>query len=166
MADYAAPMARIEVTCVLDCPAPTAAELIARPSTFLHVVRPAFAVANREVLPERFGEGDRFELRLRLLGVLPQPPHHIEIIEAVVDSDGGRAQTRESGGLLRRWNHTLLAEPLPGDRDRTRYTDRVEIEAGFGLTGAVAALSTRFYRHRQRRLQVLAARAARSPTPS
>lgn len=153
-------MATIEVNSVLDCPPGRAAALLSKTATFLHVVRPVFAVANRHELPERFATGDRLDVRMRLFGILPQPRHRIEIVELAVGPDGGRAQTRESGGLIRKWNHTLLAEPIPGNPQRTRYTDRVDIEAGLGLTRAVAALSTRFYRHRQRRLQALAERIA------
>lgn len=154
-------MATIEVTCVLDCAAPVAAEMLARTATLVHVVRPVFAVANRDELPERFAAGDRLEVRMRLFGVFPQPRHRIEIVELVSGPDGARAQTRESGGMIHQWNHTLLAEPIAGEPHRTRYTDRVEIEAKCALTSTVAALSTRFYRHRKRRLQVLAAHARR-----
>jgi hypothetical protein len=57
-------------------------------------------------------------------------------------------RSREHGGMLKEWNHTLHVEPVNGQR--CRYSDTIEIDAG-AMTGIVAAVATVFYRYRQRR---------------
>ena len=49
--------------------------------------------------------------------------------------------------FIERWNHLMSVEPDDGG---TRYTDRIEIDAGIA-TPIIAAFARRFYAHRQKR---------------
>lgn len=61
--------------------------------------------------------------------------------------------SNEHGGLIRSWVHDIVLEPLDGNR--TRYTDRVRVDAGWATT-AITVLAWLFYEVRQNRWQRLA----------
>jgi len=63
--------------------------------------------------------------------------------------DGRRRILRDNGhgALIKQWDHWIFVEP---DGEGTRYTDRVDVDAGL-LTPFVSAFARIFYRHRQRR---------------
>ena len=63
--------------------------------------------------------------------------------------------TREGGGLIRQWNHTLHVEPSPGGG--CRYVDVIDLDAG-PFTPIAAAIVTGIFRYRQSRLRNLASR--------
>ena len=71
----------------------------------------------------------------------PEPPR-----------DGVRV-LRDNGysPIIKRWDHWIEIEDVGG---KTRYTDRVHIDAGL-LTAPVAAFARVFYAHRQRRWRKL-----------
>jgi hypothetical protein len=83
---------------------------------------------------------------LMLFHVIPFSRHTIRVVE--VDAATRTLRSREHGGILRAWNHTLHAEPVSADR--CRYSDTVEIDAG-ALTPMVAVTARWIYRYRQRR---------------
>ena len=60
---------------------------------------------------------------------------------------------RESGGLIRRWNHDIIVVAA-GD-SRCNYRDRIDIDAGI-FTPAVVLYARWFYRARQHRWRALA----------
>lgn len=70
----------------------------------------------------------------------------------MVDPATRTIRSREHGGVIRTWNHTLHAEPL-GER-RCRYSDTVDMDAGI-LTAVVARIGTALFRYRQRRWRKL-----------
>ena len=73
---------------------------------------------------------------------------------ASIDDDARRLRTDEGSRLLRRWEHTIEVEAI--DEATSRYTDRLEIEAG-GLTPLVGLFARGLFRwrhHRWRRLAV------------
>ncbi|MGV9797898.1 hypothetical protein ACWDTP_07545 [Mycobacterium sp. NPDC003449] len=76
--------------------------------------------------------------------------HTIEVVD--VDPAIRTIRTREHGGVLRRWDHTLHVEPVA---DGTcRYSDIVDIDAG-PLTGMVVVLARGIYAYRHRRWRKL-----------
>lgn len=85
----------------------------------------------------------------QVVGIERQPP--VGAIRRL--RDNGRSL------LIQRWDHLITVEP-DGSR-RTRYTDRIEIEAGW-LTPLVWAFAQVFYAHRQRRWRRLAASGFRN----
>jgi len=89
--------------------------------------------------------GRRFEFRFRLFGVIPFGVHTINVIE--FDENTG-IYTRESNPHVPVWNHRIAIEPI--DSSSVRYTDEVEIGAGW-KTPFVALWAKMFYAHRQKR---------------
>lgn len=117
-----------------------------QPATFLYVTRglfgmPALAGRSEPVRAGETGSGWLFAFH-----VVPAYRHTIEVME--VDETSRTVRTHEHGGVLRRWDHVLHAEPVSGTR--CRYRDTVTIDAG-RLTGVVAAMAVGIYRYRQRR---------------
>jgi hypothetical protein len=88
-----------------------------------------------------------------LFHVIPFARWTIQV--ARVDPATRTIATREGGGVIRRWNHTLHVEPSP--EGGCRYVDVIEVEAG-PLTPAAAAVAGIIFRYRQRRLRKLARR--------
>lgn len=146
---------RIRRSTDLPLAAERACELAQNPAMFAFVVRPVLRVSG---LPETFApaeeeavrSGER-ELTARLwwLGVLPGWRHRLRVVAATATE----LRTRERGGPVRAWNHTLTFEPT-GERS-CRYTDTVELDAG-PLTPLVWCFAQGLFRWRQARWRQLA----------
>lgn len=96
--------------------------------------------------------------RLWLFGVLPLNRHTIRV--ARIDAARFTLTSDEHGGLIRSWVHDIVLEPI--DDHRTRYTDRVTIDAGWA-TVPITVFAWVFYRARQARWRRLAP-TLRGPT--
>ena len=94
--------------------------------------------------PETWAAGCTSSYRLRLLGLIPFGTHTIRILR--FDPDG--ISSREGNEHVPVWNHDITLEALDGAQ--TRYTDRVEIRAGW-KTVFIWLWAKAFYAHRQRR---------------
>lgn len=90
--------------------------------------------------------GKTFSFRFKLFGVIPFGDHTIKVIE--FDENTNRIYTNESNPHVPIWNHTITLEPL--DDNSLRYTDKVEIYAGW-KTPLVTLWARRFYAHRQKK---------------
>lgn len=88
--------------------------------------------------------GSTSSYRFRLFGRIPFGTHTIHIVR--FDPDGISSQEGNEHVLI--WNHDITLEPV--DADHTRYTDRVEIHAGW-KTLFVWLWANAFYAHRQRK---------------
>jgi hypothetical protein len=123
------------------------------PAAFRYVTRGMLRITG---LPRtgRFGPQTQLEGWLLLGGVVPLHRHHLEVVR--VDHAAMTLTSHERGGVLRRWDHDIIVERL--DDDRSRYTDRVLIDAG-RLTMPVALFAWLFYRYRQHRWRQLVRRA-------
>lgn len=82
--------------------------------------------------------------RFRLFGAIPFGIHTIRIVRFDIDA----ISSREGNEHVPVWNHDIILMPL--DDSRTRYTDRVEIRAGW-KTPFVWLWAKGFYAHRQRK---------------
>ena len=82
--------------------------------------------------------------RFRLFGVIPFGTHTIRIVR--FDPEG--ICSREGNEHVPVWNHDIALVPL--DDSHTKYTDRVEIRAGW-KTPFVWLWANAFYAHRQRK---------------
>ena len=82
--------------------------------------------------------------RFRLFGVIPFGVHTIRIVRF----DGNGISSREGNARVPVWTHDITLEAL--DNAHTRYTDRVEIQAGW-KTPFVWLWARGFYAHRQRK---------------
>jgi len=136
---------------------PTAADRVwsamLSPATFLYVCKGLFGFPRLAGRTEALRAGERGTGWLFAFHVIPAYRHTIEVVE--VDQATGTIRTREHGGVLKVWNHTLHVEPL--DDHCCRYSDTVDIDAGI-LTSVVVATATGIYRYRQRRWRKLVRR--------
>jgi hypothetical protein len=146
-------MRTIHVETDLDAPADRVWQAMQHPATFLYVCRGLIGVPQLAGRSEPFRQGESGTGWLFLFHVVPLSRHTIRL-EALDDSTR-TMRSREHGGLLRQWNHTLHVEPRPDGR--SRYSDTVEIDAG-AITPVVAWVSVGIYRYRQRRWRKLARR--------
>ncbi len=90
-------------------------------------------------------EGTINSFKFRLFGFVPLETHKIKVIR--FDMDKG-IYTKEGNKFVPIWNHRIILNKL--DEDTTRYTDIVEIGAGW-KTPFVALWAKMFYTHRQRK---------------
>ena len=88
--------------------------------------------------------GSTSSYRFRLFGLIPFGTHTIHIVR--FDPDG--VSSREGNEHVPVWNHDITMEPV--DEDHTRYSDRVEIKAGW-KTVLIWLWANVFYAHRQRK---------------
>ena len=82
--------------------------------------------------------------RFHLFGVIPFGTHTIHIVR--FDPDG--VSSREGNEQVPVWNHDITMIPL--DDNHIKYTDRVEIQAGW-KTPFIWLWANAFYAHRQRK---------------
>ncbi|RAY12913.1 hypothetical protein DPM19_23170 [Actinomadura craniellae] len=123
------------------------------PSSFLFVTRGLIGFPALVGRTDPFQEGECGTGWILLFHLVPLSRHTIHLVE--IDPATRSLRSREHGGFLRAWNHTLHVEPT-GERT-CRYSDTVDIDAG-PLTGLVALAATGIYRYRQRRWRRLVRR--------
>ncbi len=90
-------------------------------------------------------EGTESSYRFKLFGVIPFGIHTIKVIHFGVKQG---IFTNESNMHVPVWNHRILIEKM--DEGNTRYTDIVDIEAGW-KTVFIYLWAVCFYSHRQKR---------------
>jgi hypothetical protein len=143
---------------ILEAPADRVWQAMLQPATMLYVLKGLFSfpALSGRIDPITAGEtGAGWTL---LLHVIPFARWTIHVVS--VDPLMCTIATREGGGLIRRWDHTLHVERL--DADRSRYTDAIVVEAGW-LTPGVASTVGLIFSYRQWRLRRLARRHLRTP---
>ncbi|MCR4951657.1 MAG: hypothetical protein K6A40_10075 [Solobacterium sp.] len=87
--------------------------------------------------------GSTSEYRLKLFGVIPFGTHRIHIVRF----DPEAVSSREGNEHVPVWNHDITMIPL--DSSHTKYTDQVEIQAGW-KTLFIWLWANAFYAYRQR----------------
>jgi len=145
----------VEVSSFLPIPPALAWEQVQSPQLLQHLAAPLLTFHPRDGRFPQKWEAREYRAGLRLYGLLPVGEQVIGIEYPASGAPVGGHVLRDNGrgGLVTRWDHLMLIAPEQGG---TRYTDRVEIEAGM-VTGLAAAFARHFYRHRQRRwLQLIA----------
>jgi hypothetical protein len=140
---------KVEVATDLPITAEQACGLAQKPALLEYVLWPFLAAVPLQPIPDRVEEGDEFAIRLRFLRVLPGWRHRLTI-ERLTASE---IASREHGGPVKRWDHSLTFEAL--SPVSCRYTDAIEIDAGV-LTPLAALFAHLMYRYRQARWRVLA----------
>lgn len=133
---------------------PTGAERVWRamqyPVTFLYVCKGLFNIPALAGRSEPLRAGERGTAWLFAFHVIPAYRHTLEIAD--VDEATHTIRTKEHGGIVRAWNHTLHVEP--NDDGTCRYRDTIDIDAG-PATPIVAAIATGIFAYRQRRWRKL-----------
>ena len=104
---------------------------------------------------EHFKPGGRYQVKLRLFGILPFGTQWIVTTIHEPANDEWPKRLRDNGysALIDKWDHWITIGP--DANGGTQYTDDVEISAGI-LTPLIWAFAQVFYRHRQRRWRGLA----------
>lgn len=120
------------------------------PASFSYVTRGLIGLPALTGRTEPLHTGESGSGWLLLFHVIPLWRHTIQLVD--VDAATRTLRSREHGGIVKRWNHTLHVEPV--DEERCRYSDTVEIDAGH-LTRVVAASGVVLYRYRHRRWRKL-----------
>jgi ligand-binding SRPBCC domain-containing protein len=126
-------------------------ETLKQVDTLRYITRGLLGFRPLGPVPDALGAGDVVRVRLLFFHVVPAWAHEIRIVS--VDEQARQIETREHGGGVKTWNHRLMVEPAASGG--TRYTDRIEIEAG-RITRLVWAYAHVFYRYRQWRWRRLA----------
>ncbi len=88
--------------------------------------------------------GSTSAYRFRLFGMIPFGTHKIHIVRFAPEG----VSSREGNEHVPVWNHDIIMIPL--DENHTKYTDLVEIRAGW-KTPFVWLWAKAFYAHRQRK---------------
>jgi ligand-binding SRPBCC domain-containing protein len=143
----------IIVSSVFDATEECMWELIRKIDTLRYIAAPYAYFTPLGVGAAVWAQGITADFRLRIFGFIPLGIHHIYVAE--FDPGKGKIRTNESNPAVPVWNHLIQITPLDGNK--LRYTDEVEMEAGW-KTRFIAAWSKSFYRHRQKRWRKLLAR--------
>ena len=149
---------RVFVESLLPCSADLAWAAVQTSALHAEVSAPlvAFRPVAGETLPERWRAGQSVRCRVYLFGLIPVGTQVI-LLERI-DPAAREIQSRESARLIARWDHLIRIRPTSDGR--CRYSDEIEIEAGW-RTPLVWLFAQAFYRHRQWRWRRVAMRLTR-----
>ncbi|WP_145177959.1 hypothetical protein [Gimesia aquarii] len=95
-------------------------------------------------VPEKWGRGTEYKLKVFLFGILPLGSHIIKLVE--LNKEKNLIVSHEHGNLTKAWNHRIKFNAI--DDETIEYSDEIEIHAGIG-TLFVWLFAHIFYRHRQ-----------------
>ncbi|MFD0851256.1 hypothetical protein ACFQ07_03450, partial [Actinomadura adrarensis] len=121
-------------------------EALRHPASFLYVARGILGLPALAGRTDPMREGERGRSLLLLFHVVPFARYTIHVVE--LDASTRTIRTREHGGIIKSWKHTLHAEPA--GEGRCRYSDTVEIDAGV-FTPIIAVVGIGIYRYRHLR---------------
>lgn len=138
---------------MLPAPPERVWEAICQPATMLYVLKGLFGFPSLAGRLDPIREGERGCGWIMLFHVIPFARWTIRV--ARVDPATRTIATREGGGIIRQWNHTLHVEPSP--QGGCRYVDVIDLEAG-RFTSAAAAVVAVIFWYRQSRLRKLSRR--------
>ncbi|MBI1238865.1 MAG: hypothetical protein GC199_05930 [Alphaproteobacteria bacterium] len=151
-------MAQIKLQTGLACPPDLVWTHVQTPALVRYVCAPRLSFENRDAgdWPAIFMDGT-YRVRLRAYGWLPLGDQTIEISRPIVERVRGFEffMLRDNGRsrLFRRWDHRIIVET--DGNGHTRYTDLIDLDAGW-LTTPAALFVRSLFAHRQRRLRALA----------
>lgn len=145
------------ISTILPTPAQAAWDLAVKPSTLVYVAKGVLAFQGAAAFPVRWIADRTIATRLLFFGILPGWKHSLHIES--IDDSARTIRSRESGGPVTKWDHTIIIEPATAGS--SIYTDSIDIQAGL-LTFPVWCFAQIFYRHRQRRWKNLVAGASDS----
>ncbi|MGH3086493.1 MAG: hypothetical protein ACRDSJ_04150 [Rubrobacteraceae bacterium] len=144
-------MSVVSASTKLDAPAYLVWETLQKTELLLYVMRPLLTVRGSFPTKSWRDAGVVKIERLVLFGIVPLWGHEIRVVR--LDDEKREAMTRERGGPITKWEHSIKVEPL--SETSCRYTDEIKIEAG-NLTPFVRLFAGIFYRHRRSRWRALA----------
>ena len=97
-------------------------------------------------------QGQIINVKLKRWGWLPMGSWRMEVVRR--DDENFILESREGGGFVRDYKHRLELTPI--DASNTRYTDHLNIEAGW-MTSLVSPTFKKLYeqRHQMRRARLI-----------
>lgn len=111
-----------------------------------------FKSVDDEGFPQKWQEGRTYGAKMRVFGFIPFGGiHYLNIVK--IDSSNYQISTKEWDKSAKVWNHDVRIEAI--GKDSIYYEDSIEIYGGF-MTGFITAFAKRFYKHRQKRWQIVA----------
>lgn len=142
----------IKLSTILDCSIEKAWHQVMKTRLLLYVAKPliVFKPLKPEILPDVWSEG-RYLLKMLVFGFIPFGKQWI-----VITKDEKKYQIRDNGygDLISTWDHLISMQPTKDNK--TYYTDRVRIRAGF-WTPFITLYALFFYLWRQKRWKKLVA---------
>ena len=134
----------VQKTSVFPAPKETVYSRLQQLETLQYIAKPYATFEPVGEISNVWTAGSISSYRFRLFSFIPFGTHTIRIIRC--DPDG--ISSREGNNHVPVWNHDIRLEKT--DAGHTKYTDRVEIKAGW-KTFFVWLWANAFYAHRQRK---------------
>lgn len=134
----------VQKTTVFPASRETIFEKLQKLETLQYIARPFATFEPVGAASSVWEAGSESSYRFRLFGFIPYGIHTIRIVRF----DPDRISSREGNEHVPVWNHDIRLVSL--DDDHTKYTDRVEIRAGW-KTVFVWLWANLFYAHRQKK---------------
>jgi hypothetical protein len=131
----------------------TAWQNVQTPALLQYVAKGMISFRSKdEPLPASWQLGETYGIKMRVWGFLPFGGTHFLHMDKI---DGQRYEiaTQEWDNRAKVWNHTITLKEV-GQR-RIQYEDTIVIYGG-ALTGFITSFAKRFYKHRQKRWQLVA----------
>ncbi len=144
-------MKTIELSSNLEASADMVWAAVKTPAAFRKITRGLITMPVINQRDDEWHQGETVVGWVFLFGVIPFSRHRLHV--ARIDDVTRTLTSRESGGILKRWNHDIVVSPI--SNNSCHYLDRIEIDAGIA-TPCVVVYARWFYRMRQRRWGVLA----------
>jgi hypothetical protein len=102
--------------------------------------------------PKQWEVGQIYGFESRVFGIIPFGGIHYLFVEKIDDSNY-MLSTKEWDSGVKVWNHLITIRKL--DDGKIYYEDSITIYAGI-MTGFITSFAKRFYKHRQKRWQIVA----------
>lgn len=102
--------------------------------------------------PKQWEVGKTYGAKMRVFGVIPFGGTHYLSIEKIDDVDF-KISTKEWDKGAKVWNHDVMMRDL--GNGSIYYEDAITIYGGM-MTGFITSFAKRFYKHRQKRWQIVA----------
>jgi hypothetical protein len=102
--------------------------------------------------PKQWEVGQIYGFNSRVFGIIPFGGIHYLFVEKIDDSNY-MLSTKEWDSGVKVWNHLITIRKL--DDGKIYYEDSITIYAGI-MTGFITSFAKRFYKHRQKRWQIVA----------
>ena len=144
-------MAIVDLETALSAPAPSVWRAVKTPGAFRTVTRGVLTMPVIKHREDEWREGETVTGWVFLFGFIPFSRHTLHF--SAINNGAMTLSSRESGGLLRRWNHDIIV--VATDDSRCNYRDSIDIDAGV-FTPLVVLYAHWFYRIRQRRWRAFA----------
>ena len=106
-----------------------------------------------EPFPKKWEVGKTYGIKTRVFGLIPFGGIHYLFIEKI-DDNNLTLSTKEWDSGAKVWNHAITMRDL--GNGKICYEDSITIYGGI-LTGFITSFAKKFYKHRQKRWQIVAA---------